>query len=728
MIQEKKQIDRRKFIQSTAILATVPVLAGSPTENLGKTEQKYPTVVEILSSLAPSSLQKKIKPGVGFAMEQNGDFVEWKLHSSEQQFKNRWHFVFGSEKGLQIKSALQLHQKYGVAEHRIQLTNTSTRRSEPITRLLSLFLRFGQSQYPKIMGCSGASSKAYFPHTREFPPDAFKPSWIQPFHYRPVEFASHRKLTGSPYTASSNAPVSRRDEFGHLIMQRGFGERWTGSSEQDLPLFMIIPSHESNSPGLFFGLEWSTFWKNRISFDGSASDLRIELGPLINNLILNPGETLDLPVVHIGFFQDGFERGSNILRRYIHEYITPPYQNKPMVPAVAYTLWPGISVTYTEQELRRQVDTAAKVGVEMFCVDADWYTGGHSKGRGNWEVDLEKFPNGLEPFADYVRSKGMGLGLYFESVAFRTSKLGREHPEYFYQLPSGFFPLKYNFSLPEACDHWIELISSFVERYDLRFIRADFGTDPMRGNESFHWDLVDSDGKTRFAHIRGLYRVWETLTKRHPRLMLELNSGGGNNLDLGGLRRHHCAWLSDSTGYPHSCRMMQLGANTFLPANYLGLAVGPRRSGHGDGLDDGFSDLAFLSRMTGQLLLHGGIASWPPEVVRRAKHWLSVYKKFRHLLVKDYYRLLPLPSTDAEWDAAQFCDQSQNGILFIFRYAGRRNHYPIFLRTLETGKRYRLCDEGTGKETDISGNKLIHDGFSVTLSPNSGKLYSYKIV
>ena len=59
MIKEKKQIDRRKFIQSTAILATVPVLAGSPTENLGKTEQKYPTVVEILSSLAPSSLQKK---------------------------------------------------------------------------------------------------------------------------------------------------------------------------------------------------------------------------------------------------------------------------------------------------------------------------------------------------------------------------------------------------------------------------------------------------------------------------------------------------------------------------------------------------------------------------------------------------------------------------------------------------------------------------------------------
>ena len=129
---------------------------------------------------------------------------------------------------------------------------------------------------------------------------------------------------------------------------------------------------------------------------------------------------------------------------------------------------------------------------------------------------------------------------------------------------------------------------------------------------------------------------------------------------------------------------MQLGANTFLPANYLGLAVGPRRSGHGDGLDDGFSDLAFLSRMTGQLLLHGGIASWPPKVVRRAKHWLSIYKKIRHLLVKDYYRLLPLPSTDAEWDAAQFCDQSQNGILFIFRYAGRRPVSYTHLRAHET--------------------------------------------
>ena len=172
--------------------------------------------------------------------------------------------------------------------------------------------------------------------------------------------------------------------------------------------------------------------------------------PLIRDLVLNPGESLDLPVVHLGFFEKGFESGSNTLRRYIHQRLTPQYRGKPTLPAVAYTLWPGISVTYTEEELRRQVDAAAEAGVEMFCVDADWYKGGHSRGRGNWEVDPEKFPRGMEPFADYVRSRGMGMGLYFEAVAFPWTNLARQHPEFFYRLPEGFHPLKYNFSSPRS--------------------------------------------------------------------------------------------------------------------------------------------------------------------------------------------------------------------------------------------------------------------------------------
>ena len=124
-----------------------------------------------------------------------------------------------------------------MGEYRVKLTNTSDRRSLPLTRLYSLFLRLGGVTGPRIMSCSGAGSASYFPHAREFPSDAFRPRWIEPFHYRPVEFASHRNLTGCP-TGSCDIAVP--------VKQRGFGERWTGSSSQDLS-----PVH--GQPGSRFG-------------------------------------------------------------------------------------------------------------------------------------------------------------------------------------------------------------------------------------------------------------------------------------------------------------------------------------------------------------------------------------------------------------------------------------------------------------------------------------------
>ncbi len=716
-------INRRDFLERTsgwtATLASAPLLAPASV-SMGQAFVGNPTgVVEAMSSLASDWLRPKLKPGPGFAARQGGDLVQWSLFSSESSGQDGWRFEYRTGTGLRSTCALQLDRSYRVAEMRVRFTNSPLGVPAKFSELYPLFLRIGGAERPVIQSCTGAGSSSYFPHMREFPPDAFRPRWIQPIYPRTVEFASHRQVRGYP-TGDSRAPAAAR--------QRGFGERWTGSSSQDLPLFLLSPGPDSRRPGLFFGLEWSTFWIARIFYDGSPADLRIEVGPTIHSLVLEPGESLDLPVVHLGFFDEGLEAGSNALRRYIQERLTLQYRGKPMVPAVAYTLWPGMSVTYSEEELRRHAGAAADLGVEMFCVDADWYTGGHSRGRGNWEVDPEKFPNGLRPFSEFVRSKGMGLGLYFEAVAFSHTRLAREHPEHFYQLPDGFFPLKYNFSSPEACDHWIELISGFVERYDLRFIRADFYTDPMRGEESFHWERVEEKGKTRFAHVQGLYRVWETLTSRHPRLMLELNAGGGNAIDLGSLRRHHCAWLNDSSGDPHSCRMMQLGANTFLPPSYLGLAVGKNRDGPETGLDVGFSDLSFLSRMCGQLLLHGALADWPQEVSRRARHWVGVYKRIRPLLVKDYYRLLPPPQSDAAWDAAQFCDGSERGVVFMFRYAGLQNLNSIVLRSLDADRRYLFEDEGSGERRMLTGEEVLTEGLKVRLAPNSARLFSYHSV
>ena len=60
----------------------------------------------------------------------------------------------------------------------------------------------------------------------------------------------------------------------------------------------------------------------------------------------------------------------------------------------------------------------------------------------------------------------------------------------------------------------------------------------MAGWYEIDWDMIDPHGTMRFAHFEGLYYVLESVTRRNPDLMLELNNGGGNNIDLGTLGRH----------------------------------------------------------------------------------------------------------------------------------------------------------------------------------------------
>jgi len=192
------------------------------------------------------------------------------------------------------------------------------------------------------------------------------------------------------------------------------------------------------------------------------------------------------------------------------------------------------------------------------------------------------------------------------------------------------------------------------------------------------------------------------------------------------MRRHYCSWSNDNTWDPHICRMMQLGANRFIPANYMGLAIGPERDGRGSGLDADFSDLSFLSRMAGEFFLQGGIAGWPEEVKRRAKHWISVFKTIRHLLVKDYYRLLPQPQSEQDWDAGQFCDGTHEGVVFVFRCDGRLTRQSLPLRSLDPDKQYRFRDEASGAEEVFPGAELLTGGLRVELQPNSARLYYYR--
>ena len=410
---------------------------------------------------------------------------------------------------------------------------------------------------------------------------------------------------------------------------------------------------------------------------------------------------------------------TNSLRRYLYQQVCPELEGRAVLPPASYDHYYGIESAIDYELLSREADGAAELGLEIFVLDAGWFKGSFPNGAGNWdEVDTTKLPDGLEPLADYVRELGMGFGLWFEPErAVEGTNIIRDHPEWFVPVDQPYYePQNYNINLaiPGAQDYLIEMIGGWVDRLGLRWIRWDYNIDPQP-----LWEAVDLSGKAEHEFMAGLYRVLDTLMQNHPSLLIESCSSGGRRIDIGTMRRAHTYWFSDQTEDPLVCRYMQARANRFLPGHLLNSAVTVNR----DQGDDGFDDTAVLSRMLGALAFNGDIASWSPDLTSRMRGWVDKFKEIRHLLVQDFYQLLPIPTTIDDWDAVQFVSDSRDeAVLFVFagQQGGKMNILPLGLRD---ERRYRITRQPAGTPRTFSGSEVMAEGLQVRLGSHEGGLW-----
>ena len=83
-------------------------------------------------------------------------------------------------------------------------------------------------------------------------------------------------------------------------------------------------------------------------------------------------------------------------------------------------------------------------------------------------------------------------------------------------------------------------------------------------------------------------------------------------------------------------------------------------------------------------------------------------------------------TADSDWDAGQFCNGTEEGVIFVFRWAGATDRLDLYPRQIDDGSVYELRDEASGKEDTYTGAELVELGLTVELAPGSAKLLSYR--
>jgi hypothetical protein len=75
-----------------------------------------------------------------------------------------------------------------------------------------------------------------------------------------------------------------------------------------------------------------------------------------------------------------------------------------------------------EERMLRGIDAAHRIGIDVFVIDTGWYSR-----TGDWQVNLDRFPDGLKSVKARLDSYGMRLGLWFDNAAALSSTALRDH-------------------------------------------------------------------------------------------------------------------------------------------------------------------------------------------------------------------------------------------------------------------------------------------------------------
>ena len=281
-------------------------------------------------------------------------------------------------------------------------------------------------------------------------------------------------------------------------------------------------------------------------------------------VILQPGQSYQTPWA-MGSWGEGLNQVSKRYHDYVRARETHPARPRP----VTLNTWEAVYFDHELEKLTELAEAAAEVGAERFVLDDGWFRGRRddTTSLGDWLVDEEVWPGGLQPLIDEVESRGMEFGLWVEpEMISPDSELAREHPDWILrgreELPvSARQQQVLDLTNPEAFDLIRTRLLDLLDEYNIAYLKWDHNR-----------DLLDAgaEGRPRVhEQTLALYRLLQDLKKVHPELEIESCASGGARVDLG---------IADFTDRFHTSDCLD-PTERLVNQRYTGIVVPPELMG-----------------------------------------------------------------------------------------------------------------------------------------------------
>lgn len=412
-----------------------------------------------------------------------------------------------------------------------------------------------------------------------------------------------------------------------------------------------------------------------------------------------------------------------------------------------YNTWVPFHTHIDAKLVRELADAAAECGIEEFVIDDGWQINisDGKYGRGDWAVDEKKFPGGLKPVFDYIKSKGMRPGLWLSLAwADPASAPMKEHPEWFVRDRAGNIANLHTTggNSRTACmatpwrDYIRDRILGLVRDHGLAYVKLDLAiaTSAYVYNDA-RTGCYAKDHPGHAGHedsFEAIYascmKLFDELHEAAPDLFIDCTfetAGKTFLMDYGIAKHAEGNWLSNIASSEDGrlyVRSLAWGRTPALPATSL--VIGNLHM-NGPGHMLSFKSLAgTLPIMLGD----------PRKltVAERAEYreWASWLKALetRHGFMS-FRQDLPGFGEPQEgaWDgfARVNTETKSGGLVGVFRHNAAETSRCVTVRGLDPAAKYAVLKGAKGERVaELTGRELEEDGFKAVLQERyDGELY-----
>ncbi len=379
--------------------------------------------------------------------------------------------------------------------------------------------------------------------------------------------------------AAEAVPTQEPLTPGLKVIRNTDGARNAHCDAPEIMLSLDGKPQERNGRTIGAVLCWSGNYEMRINTaDAKTHHLYAGIDPQSSEYVLEPGETFATPHLALSYSDMGMGGVSRNFHYWArHEGML---HNGTGVRDMLLNSWEGIYFDITEKKIIDMMDDIKSMGGELFVMDDGWFgdkypRNNDSTSLGDWVVDKNKLPGGIEALCKAAKERGLKFGIWLEPEAANTkSEFYEKHPDWVLQtqgrelkLGRGGTQLVLDMTNPKVQDFVFNIVDEMLTKYpEIAYIKWDANASIQNCGSKY---LASNKQQNMYVdYHRGLVKVMQRIRAKYPDVVIQDCASGGGRANYGLLPYFDEFWTSDNNDALQRV-YIQWGTSYFFPSNAM---------------------------------------------------------------------------------------------------------------------------------------------------------------